>query len=321
MSRRTVFPSLALAVVLSLAVAGCSAADSDKELKPEDSPLQKYTSVIYGDQDQEDWNKQQLESEELVAVCMADEGFEYIPVDQSQGQVISSDEGVDTNTEEWVASHGYGMSQTPEEIEEMNEGADEWVDPNQPYVESLSEGEMTAYYEVLYGVTPTDEEMNEDGSYEYNWEDAGCQGAAQHEVQGENVYEQEEHKALFDAINDMYTSLPENPKTKKLDAEWASCIADAGYPQFKAKQDAFDDVIEKSNALWEEGSETGPTDEQLADARKYEIEIALADFKCADSIDYNDKVMAIQFEVEEQFIADNKAELDAVVAAAEKLNN
>ena len=321
MSRRTVFPSLALAVVLSLAVAGCSAADSDKELKPEDSPLQKYTSVIYGDQDQEDWNKQQLESEELVAVCMADEGFEYIPVDQSQGQVISSDEGVDTNTEEWVASHGYGMSQTPEEIEEMNEGAEEWVDPNQPYVESLSEGEMTAYYEVLYGVTPTDEEMNEDGSYEYNWENAGCQGAAQHEVQGENVYEQEEHKALFDSINDMYMTMQDSPETKKLDAEWASCIADAGYPQFKAKQDAIDDVIEKSNGLWEDGSETGPTDEQLAEAREYEIEIALADFKCADSIDYNDKVMAIQFEVEEQFITDNKAELDAIVAEAEKLNN
>jgi len=321
MSRRTVFPSLALAVVLSLAVAGCSAAESDKKLDWEDSPLQKYTSVMYGNQDQDDYDKQQIEVEELVATCMADEGFDYIPVDQSQGRVITNDDPVDTNTEEWVASHGYGMTQTPEEIEEMNDGAEEWVDPNQPYVESLSEGEMTAYYEVLYGVQPTDEELNDDGSYDYNWENAGCQGAAQHEVQGENVYEQEEHKALFDAMNDMYTSLQANPETKKLDAEWASCIADAGYPQFKAKQDAIDDVIEKSNGLWEDGSETGPTDEQLAEAREYEIEIALADFKCADSIDYNDKVMAIQFEVEEQFITDNKAELDAIVAEAEKLNN
>jgi hypothetical protein len=320
MSRRTVFSSLALAVVFSLAVAGCSAAESDKELDQADSPLQEYMSVIYGNQDQDDFDKQQMEVEELVAVCMADEGFEYIPVDQSQGTVISTDEGEDTNTEEWVASHGYGMSQTQEEIDEQNEGAEEFVDPNQPYVESLSEGEMTAYYEVLYGVTPTDEELNEDGSYDYNWENAGCQGAAQHEVQGENIYEQEEHKALFDSINDMYISLQESPDVKKLDAEWATCMADAGYPDYKAKQDAVQDVMDKNNALWETGTEEGPSDEEQAAQRDYEIEIALADFKCAESTDYTNTVTKIQFDMEEQFITDNKAELDTVVAEAEKAN-
>jgi len=318
--RRTLFPALSIAVVLSLAMAGCSSSDTAGDLDPSESPLMEYTEVIYGNQDQEDYEKQQVEVEKLVAACMAEEGFEYIPVDQSQGQSFSSDDMEDTNTEEWVASHGYGMSQTPEEIAESNENAVEWVDPNQSYIESLSEGEMTAFYEVLYGVQPTDEELNDDGSYDYKWENAGCQGAAQHEVQGENVYEQEEHKALFDSINELYTDLQADPEVKKLDSEWATCMADAGYTDYKAKQDAVQDVIDKNNALWETGSEEGPTEEAQAAQRDYEIEIALADFKCADAMDYTNKVTAIQFELEEQFITDHKAELDAIVAEAEKLN-
>jgi hypothetical protein len=318
--RRTLFPALSIAVVLSLAMAGCSSSDSAEELDPSKSPLTEYTEVIYGNQDQDDYNKQQVEVEKLVAVCMAEEGFEYIPVDPYQGQVSSSEEMEDTDTEEWVASHGYGMTQTPEEIEESEDNAVEWVDPNQPYVESLSEGEMTAYYEVLYGVQPTDEELNDDGSYDYKWEDAGCQGAAQHEVQGENVYEQEEHKALFDSMNAIYEDLMADPEMKKLDAEWVSCMADAGYTDFKAKQEAVQNVIDKSNALWEENPETGPTEEQQAEARDYELEIAMADFKCSEKIDYTDKATAIQFELEEQFITDHKAELDALVAEAEKLS-
>jgi hypothetical protein len=319
MFRRTLSPALAIAVVVSLAVAGCSASNSAEKLDPADSPLNEYLSVVYGDQDQDEWDKQQMEVEELVAVCMADEGFEYIPVDQSQGVVISTEDPEDTNTEEWVATHGYGMSQTPEEIEEMNEGTEEFVDPNQPYLETLSESEATAYYEVLYGVQPTEDELNEDGSYDYNWETAGCQGAAQHEVQGESPAEQEEHKALFDDINALYTDMQTSPEMKKLDAEWASCMADAGYTDYKTKQEAIQDVIDKSNAMWEgDNAETGPTEEQQAEQREYEIEIALADFKCADAMDYTDKSTAIQFELEEQFIEDNKSELDAIVAEAEK---
>jgi hypothetical protein len=318
--RRTLFPALSIAVVLSLAMAGCSSSDAAEDLDPNKSPLTEYTEVIYGNQDQDEFAKQQVEVEKLVATCMAEEGFEYIPVDQNQGQSFSSDDMEDTNTEEWVASHGYGMSQTPEEIEESNDNAVEWVDPNQPYVESLSEGEMTAYYEVLYGAQPTDEELNDDGSYDYKWENAGCQGAAQHEIQGESVYEQEEHKALFDSINEIYTDVEADPKVKKLNSEWAACMADAGYPDYKAKQEAVQDVIDKSNALWEENPETGPTEEQQAEAREYEIEIALADFKCADAMDYTNKVTAVQFELEEQFITDHKAELDAIVAEVEKSN-
>jgi hypothetical protein len=307
--------------VLSFAVAGCSSSDAAEDLDLSKSPLTEYTEVIYGNQDQDDFVKQQVEVEKLVAACMAEEGFEYIPVDQNQGQVVSSEEMEDTDTEEWVASHGYGMSQTPEEIEDSNDNAVEWVDPNQPYIESLSEGEATAFYEVLYGVQPTDEELNEDGSYDYKWEDAGCQGAAQHEIQGESVYEQEENKALFDSMNAIYEDLVANPEMKKLDTEWASCMADAGYPDFKGKQEAVQNVIDKSNALWEENPETGPTEEQQAEVREYELDLAMADFKCADKMDYTNKATAIQFELEEQFIADHKAELDALVAEAEKLSN
>lgn len=323
MSRPRIVPVGIAAIALSIALAGCTAGSGGgggSELKAEDSPLTEYMAAVYESQDQTDYEAQQAEAEELIAACMADEGFEYIPVDYSSSYV-EMDEGdiEDQNTEEWIAEHGYGMNQTPEQIEEQNEQATEFVDPNQDYVMSLSEGEQAAFYEVLYGAGPDEEDIDEDGSYEYNWEEAGCQGAAQHEANGggEDIWSSDEHADLIDAMNSVWEDLEKSPAIKTLNAEWASCMADAGYADLSTKQDAFNIVMEESNALWE-GTETGPTEEQTKEARDHEIEIALADFKCSEEVDYTDTQLKAQFELEEQFISDYKSELDAFIADYEQ---
>ncbi|MCU1406424.1 MAG: hypothetical protein JWQ43_2727 [Glaciihabitans sp.] len=317
---RSLPAALVIAVAVSLAAAGCSSSSTPSELDPTNSPLQKYMAVMYDNTDQADFDKQAREQEELIAACMSGEGFEYIPVDQNQGTIISSDDGVDRETEEWVASHGYGFTQTPEEIEAQNDEATQYDDPNAPYVESLSMGEQTAYYAVLYGEPTPEEDLNEDGSSEYNWETAGCQGSASHEVQGENVYEDPAHKGVLDAMNDLYNTLQSSPEMKKLDADWATCMADAGFSEFKAKTEAVQSVIDDSNALYEDMDEnsTGPTPEELAAVRDTEIEVALADFTCSEKVDYTDTSLASQFELEEQFVIDHKAELDSLIAAYEQ---
>ncbi|HEV7949247.1 MAG TPA: hypothetical protein VGP24_05705 [Glaciihabitans sp.] len=315
---RRPLPLLVSFALASVVLAGCSSAAEAEELDPMESPLAVYMESVYSGQDEVDWEKQQMEVEELVAACMSGEGFEYIPVDQSQYTTFV-EEDEDRDTEEWVASNGYGMSMSPEEIEQGNEEAENYVDPNQSYIEGLSESEQTAYYEVLYG-SQDDAEMSEDGSYEYNWETAGCQGAAQHEIQGDDPYSEDEHKPLIDAMTTMYDDVMSNPTVAKLDAEWAACMADAGYPDFTTKQDAMNFVNDESNALYENLEEAGPTDEQLAAVRETEIEVALADFRCAEETDYTNKTLEVQFEIEEQFVADHKAELDALLADIDSSN-
>lgn len=314
-------PILLVAVAASaLVLAGCAAPGTSSELKPEDSPLVKYLDALYGGAgDQDEFNAQQKEIEEAVAACMAEEGFDYVPIDYSSQDFSgpSPEDFEDTNTEEWVAANGYGMSQ-PEQSEEQQEPAEEFVDPNQEYIESLSPSEQTAYFNTLHGVPPTDEELGEDGSYEYKWEDAGCYGAAQHEIQGDNPYEDEKHRELFDALDSMYQDLQSDPAISALDAKWASCMADAEYPDLKQKQDAFELAIEKQNEFYKDDGSTGPTDEQLAEAREFEIDVALADFRCSEKVRYNDTMMEVQFALERQFIQDHKSELDALLADAEQ---
>ena len=316
MRQRSLLTVIAAAAILSLTLAGCSSEKAAAKLDAAESPLQKYMSGMYEDYDEDSMIAQQNEQEELIATCMADEGFEYVPVANSQYSGMMSDSGEDSNTEKWVAENGYGMSQSPEQIAEQQEQSEEFVDPNQDYVMSLSEGEQAAYYEGLNGVQPTEEEM-EDGSYDYSWETQGCYGFASHEINGDQP-SPEDHAALYDAMSAMYDDAQSSPELVALDAEWATCMADAGYAEFTKKAEAIDSISNDQNAIYENSAETGPDEQALADLREKELAVAMADFICTEDLDYTAASMKVQFDLEEQFIIDHKSELDALIADSEQ---
>ena len=323
MNRRLQSAIIASLAVVAVGLTGCASnqggeAAAGGKLSYEDSPLNKYLSAGYGEYDEDTAIADSKQIEESTAACMAEEGFDYVPVDQSQNMSFDMDDQEDRETEEWVAANGYGMTQSPEEVAAQQEQAESYVDPNQDYVASLSEGEQTAYYEVLYGPPQTEDMMNEDGSSEYKWEEAGCSGSAQHEVNGDNPSEDKAHKPLFDAISKFYEKLQKDPAVQELDGAWAACMADTGHPEYKAKQDAINAASELSNALYNNDTGEAPSDEALAKVREGEIEIALADFTCSEKVDYTDSMLKVQFKLEEQFVDDHKAELDAFSADFEQ---
>jgi hypothetical protein len=321
--RKRLSTTIVLAVAASLALSACSGGGGGggDKLDANKTPLTEYYEAMYGGYDEKEQIAKQKESEELVAVCMSKEGFEYTPVDQSQYMQFSEEDMEDRNTEKWVAANGYGMTLSPEEQEKQNEQSEQFVDPNQPYVEALSPGEQTAYYEVLYGPGPTEEEMaameDGEGGFEYNWETAGCQGAAQHEINGEDVTQSDKYKPLMDELNTVWEKVQKDPKITKLDAGWSACMADAGFSDLKKKEDAMTLVNEASNAYYETLTDA-PDDAKLAELRENEIAVALADFKCGEKLDYQDTMLAVQFDVERQFIDDHKSELDAMIADVEQ---
>jgi len=316
MSRRRAIARPLVIGVAVLLLAGCTAPTGGEKLDPEKSPLSEYMGALYGDQDEDAWAEQQEEVEELVAACMTDEGFEYIPVDQSQYSFTDED-GPEWGTKEFAEQNGYGMQQTEEQIAEMNEQSEEYVDPNQDYVTSLSESEQTAYYEVLYGAPQYEEEGGEAVEYEYDWTTAGCYGAAQHEVQGEQPYDDDKYKSLFEDMQKMYEDLQKTPEAKKADADWSDCMADAGETGFKKKNDAVQSISDDLNAIYEANT-TGELDQtaELAELREREIELALVDFECSTKVDYEQRTLAGQFELEKKFIKTHQKQLDELVANA-----
>lgn len=312
---------VALLVGAGFALSACSLIPGvgETKLDPLKTPLSEYTSAMYGEQDDDFYTKQSQEVENMVAECMNDQGFEYTPVDQTQYSNFDDFDWQERQTKEWVIANGYGVNLTEEQQQEQEDQWDDFEDPNADYTASLSESESAAYWEALYGPQPTEEEMNDDGSYEYNWEDGGCYGLADHEVRGDQTYDQDQFKPIFDAMNKLYEDQSKDPRIKKLDAAWASCMADAGYPDFKAKWDAANSIYEQQNEFWENNPDgEAPSKEQVAEWREVELDTALADFTCGEEVDYTQKQLEVQYELEEQFIKDHKAELDALVAYSEK---
>lgn len=348
MAKRS-YPSLlaisAASAALALTLAGCSGGSSTTE--PEDGPLGKYMSALWGN---EEWTQEQADEEnkiveEFVAQCMQEEGFEYEPNLQNGGIVMSSDDdGPQWGTEEFAKEFGYGMSTDPWGNSEPSFDEEEYFDPNEEYVNSLSDSEREVYYEVLYGPGPTEEqmaEMEETGGWESDWTQQGCSGAAYHQLQEETqsaaaAYDDPEFTDLFDSMNSMYEEIwsedgPQNDELIKLDADWADCMADKGY-EFSSPMDANMKLSEEMNEIYSSswGSDEGeeyvePSEAEMAEMqakldaelKKFqprEIEVATADFECKDKLGYDKKQQKVQFEIEQKFVDQNKAALDALVA-------
>lgn len=330
-------PLLALA---ALALSGCGAA-ADKDLSWDDSPLSAYLSSAFGgdlspEEQQQRSDEMQKKIEDSVAACMSAEGFEYIPANNSGSTMVSSGEEWKPDDREFVSQYGYGAINYPgRDTQTAAPSTEQYVDPNQSYVESLSESERTAYQETLWGAAST-QEPAEGETYEYKWEEHGCQGKAQQEVNAaQNVWSRDEFKELTEAMNQLYATTSTSPEQQKLDGEWASCMADAGHAGFSVQTDAANSIYEKLNALSQDMPQPDPTlseseimafyaqqekerQEKQAPMQDEEIALALADLDCREKTDYRPTQLKLQFAAEEQFIKDHKTELEAFKAAAEQ---
>lgn len=335
--RSTVPLAAVAASAMVFILTGCGGAPSGDELSYEDSPLNEYLSAAWGgdlspEEQQKKMEEQQAKVEALVAQCMSDEGFEYTPNTDS-GMVMSDGGEWEPDKREWVEKYGYGYVNSPfAEQAEENPSEQESTDPNSEYVMSLSESEQTAFYETLYGPTPSEDEISEDGSYEYNWEEAGCQGWAQHEIEGDDPTQAEEFSELRKKIEELYSTAQESPELADLNAEWASCMADKGEPGFTKQMDAGQSIMDEQNKIYEQafGDGSQPVDTESPDFEdpnespemkaltEREIELALVDLECREKTSFTKKSLEIQFAVEEKFIAANKADLEAFKAAAEQ---
>lgn len=325
----------AVIATAALLLTACSGGDSSKKT-PEEGPLSKYMSALWDGEEftQEKLDKQQLETEELVAACMTKEGFEYTPNPDNSGMVMASEDesdGPEWGSVEFAEQYGYGIIDWPgREAMEQSSSEQEYVDLNADYTSSLSESELNAYYEALHGPQPTEEEMLEmedGGSYEYNWETAGCYGAAQHEIGTDNnayqaASEDPQYASLFESMNEVWNELYDeanpNETMAKLDREWADCMAEAGLSEFTSPNAAQQTLYDELNALQmpdgDEGEYKEPSKEESKKFQEREIEVAVADFACKKDLSYEDTMMDLQFDLEQKFVDEHKAELDAMVA-------
>lgn len=299
-------------------------------------PLDEMFEEMYGGDNTEAQDRQMMEAEEITAECMAELGFEYTPVDWSQPGMSGGGEEPEEEwgTLEFAEKWGYGATTNPWGGGEPVEGEQEFVDPNQEYVESMSETESAAYYAALYG-EPVEGEGEDGEAVEWNWETAGCSGKAQHEVyEVGNGMDEDQYTALQEEMDTMWQSIESDPRLATVKEEWASCMADAGYDGLAEPADAENLIYEKTNAIYDEFYAEGnidpeateedyeamqaQIDERLAEITPEEIETAVADFTCRDEVELTKTQAEVSVELQQEFYDSHKDELeawrDAVVA-------
>lgn len=189
----------------------------------------------------------QLKAEEAVQACMRAEGFEYNPIDYEAQFGGANDEDAElyADPKAFGEKYGYGVVRNYEQYEEPYLTGEEeggfggpvFEDPNQEYVDSLSEREREDYYAVLYGDQSFEQEPNEDGVYEPPpLEEQGCQGKAQAEVYGDRYRVDPEIEAR---VSDYFSSVTDNPDLSAANEDWRACMLDDDPDVFETEVEGF----------------------------------------------------------------------------------
>jgi hypothetical protein len=206
----------------------------------------------YGSDDPEkqeaQWRDEETRRQEMIRACMAEEGFDYTPVQQPEGNYSA---WTPEDEEEMVRTQGFGITTWYGNEDQFEGDFEEWVDPNQEMVDAMSETERDAYYAALYG---SEEEQMEGATTEIDPETgeeytmiegfgAGCEGEASKEIWGDQSQTDDLWQELEPEMTAMYERVQADPRIIALDEEWSDCMADAGY-EYESQNQMYETIYE-----------------------------------------------------------------------------
>jgi len=343
-TKASVAKAAMVGALLLSACGGGEGADSEAaELTFTDSPISRALGVDFSNQSgsQDQFAEQTRVAEEQIVECMAAEGFDYVAQTQSFEAVNDPfEEAMQLEPREFAEQHGWGVA-TLSGFDQAFAVGQEFTDPNQDYVGSLSDSERDAYFAVLHGAQPdidfensTEDEINE--AFE-NFEPTGCNSIAYEQIfSGENsvfgIYDE-----LSDVFEDMWDKVTSDPRVVEFNTNWQTCIGESGY-DYSSQEDAMQSLGQRSQELFEsatfagdgltEADFEGMSDDELdaifsqppdfdeelqAEIRADEIAFALVALDCGMSPPFlgpPQVLLEVQFELEQAIVDENQEVFD-----------
>ncbi|TDD27821.1 hypothetical protein E1218_09135 [Kribbella turkmenica] len=339
----------ALAVVAVLALAGCgNSNDPDAaagDQKSDKSPLAEYMGEGFvnssgggmrmavrvggGDGSSEEELAKQRKVEDGTAACMKAAGFEYVPVPPESQPKGKFDEAFNLPPDKFAEQYGYGIST----IDWSKAGADDGDNPNTKIRNALSPAAQKAYDKALNGPNATANgavviaPKEGTGPKNSGQMDLGCRGKAVQEVYGKGEDREAEFKKydnLFKDIEALAKRIEDDQRVVDATTAWADCLAEAGQAGYKKIDEPREKVSQKLDELTgNQPNSSGPGKTvkgppsfdkvdaaKLAELRKFEIDLAVADQKCRAKV-YDEPYKTVQWEQEKEFVEQHKAELEA----------
>ncbi len=341
-----------MAITLLLTACGGGSDDAASSNDTPSSPLSAFLGTDDIDYESAEGQAQLIEEQrrnnELVVACMAAEGFDYVPMNPEEMISFSSGDtdDVEWGTKEFVAKYGFGVSTQrwekrvvgPDLVGYESDQMDEYVDPNQDYLDSLSEAEQLAFNETLYGNDPgyqwdeslTEEENNSAMEEFYSdYVPSGCQNTSNTEQTKMNEF----YAEFGDEMESIWESVQADPRLVAKQDEIKACVEEKGltyvgeddvYSLWEAQLNEIDSTVIYPGAdLTENDYETMSEDELqaiysqpatmtdegkalLAEVQQEEIALAVAVDDCGGGwTNLQDLYSELQVEYEQKFIDDN----------------
>ena len=297
------------------------AAGADEEVPPWGSgPLDTYLNFLLGrgggelsDQELQAQNvARHRQREQYQAACMAEQGFDFIPdVDNPlEGTSFVPESDLEWGSRAWVKRYGLGISTSP--WGETPPAVEQRPDPNEELLAAMSVAERDAWHVALWGDPATWDD-------EFDWRDGGCWGYAAFRA---GVFldtgDENQFAGIQAELDTIFERVDTDPRMLALNAEWASCMTDAGHAGLRSTEDMFDQLqSDWSNLQWQDFDFTGwdweadgAPDAPEVEAepaerfRAAEIALALASYDCIVELDFGRRRTEIDHAVQQDFVDD-----------------
>jgi len=271
-------------------------------------------------------------TEEYIAACMLEKGFEYTLDLENAPQVVLPD-GPLRGTREFAEQYGFGLSNGM-----RYSGAITTIGfantANDSRLAAMSAAEAEAWNWAFWGNTRV--EFLPDGTER----DYGCQGAAHSALMaGDDT----PFSPLLDEINRFGERVAADPAMVALDLEWSACMVNLGYPGHQNPDSLFWTMVDEWAAIgptedvmatWDwEADPNGPPGFTLGEDGTWqlpgadsevvlafterEIALATADFACQEQVDYETRAHQINLNLQAEFVGQHQDELEEWAAYAE----
>jgi hypothetical protein len=212
--------------------------------------------------------------EALIATCMSEAGFEYVPVDFAtvKAAMEAVEEPPGSSEGEYKAEYGYAISiERPAAESPATIGLGE---QNLQIFNSLPEADQEAYNHALFGEN-TDETFAVALDAEDFADTGGCTRAAV-----EQIFDSEQLTAAY--VNPKDTRIERDPRMIAAIKEWASCMREAGF-DYNNPEEIESDIEDRLDALLDGADPENLSAEgqaALAELQGEERAIAVADHEC-----------------------------------------
>lgn len=300
----------AVGVALLVMAAGCGQEAEPSSGAVEPGPAEVYLEAGTGFTS-DDAPELTVRFEEVVAACMLQQGFEYVPFVAGHTVVDAAAIDPPPGSRGFAEQFGYGFAAVPEgmRVESSSEN------PNDAITAAMTPEALDAYVRALWGDDAADGESG--GGTELG----GCFRVARNEVFGDRETDHvraglEDEIARIDA-----EVAPTDPQVMAAAAEWSACMADAGHPGYAspaaAEQAAWDAWLAFNEGIAADPT-LGVTDDAggiagEGDLATRESSLATADWDCRADTDYDALWSAARDRLQQEYVDAHRAELDAWV--------